>query len=110
MYQTDPIRGKQDAPKTRSRSWERLSTRVRAFGKCASGAVAVEDVVWIPLFAALLILSMYVSLTLHGYNAMWDWARDSGQGTAIVGTYSADVVNASQTRLDEGAGLATQRW
>ena len=110
MHWADPIRGKQNTQYIRSRSWEMLSKRMWAFHKCASGSMSVEHVVWIPLFATVLLLSVQLSLTLHRYSTMWDWARDTGQRSEVVGQYSADIVNASQLRLEEDSAPSSQRW
>ena len=108
MLRADDIQGRQSAVSVEDPKQAGARESMRTFWKCAAGSISIDDVIWIPLFAALLLLSMQLSLTLHGYNAMWDWARETDQSMLSTSGHSVPdpVIWSDQSVRDAGERLA----
>lgn len=84
-----------------------FATAVRsalAFWRCDRGAISIEYLIWVPIFAVCLTLAVDLSITLYGYSKMWDVAREAGRRTATGEMTTVEALNYAQNTL---GGLGT---
>ena len=55
---------------------------VRDLRDCESGSISVRDILWVPLFAAVMAVTIQLGLTLHSYGKVHSWAHEAGQSVA----------------------------
>ena len=77
------------------------------------GSQAIEFVLWLPIFGALLVIVSYASILYATHTEMWNVARDTARrmttGVLEVGVPAEDYAH-SQLRLNEffGSGYDVQ--
>lgn len=71
------------ARKTRSNAGPSVGGLLRRFVREEDGTATLEFVIWVPTFAAILLLAADLALSLFTYSRMWDISRETARRVAV---------------------------